>query len=420
MSQVLAIRRRWATGGVALMAVLAFTIGADPSSAADPPDPSASGSADPFAQDMDSETLATMRRQEALQPAIAMIQNALAINDSGLASLAFEGDGIAIYWKGKVPPELTVAVEDARRIGSVVIRPARFSEAELTEQAAKISRVAELEGDLQSISLNYDGSGLTIEKLPAQAAAARSAKVGRTLRAIESIVAEARLTVPVKTMTGGPVELLDCSSPGCRRRDDMAPWNGGLYIRNPDSPVQPNWCTSAFGVRAMGEYMLMTAAHCGTYPDRFYDYVGEYVGWIVDEDWDKDIMLIRAPGYYRMWDGTPTTSTSKIVYAYANKIVGELLCQSGATSGTVCNMQTQSGTYSSYGCDSDGLHARNGEGGQAGRWCHWPGWRQWRSCILAERRWRDRQGSSLRAADHQLCRNALPGHGRYHCQSLVP
>jgi streptogrisin D len=31
-----------------------------------------------------------------------------------------------------------------------------------------------------------------------------------------------------------------------------------------------------------------------------------------------------------------------------------LLCQSGATSGTVCNMQTQSGTYSSYGCDSDG------------------------------------------------------------------
>ena len=139
------------------------------------------------------------------------------------------------------------------------------------------------------------------------------------------------------------------------RRDDSAPWNAGGYIYNPDASDGRTWhCTSGFAMNYNGASYVITSAHCGTPPDRFYNYNGSLMGSSYKEDWDKDMMLINARGYPWMFDGTATTTTHKVVHSWGYRATGELLCQSGSSSGTVCGLKTQSGDVTNQGCDSDG------------------------------------------------------------------
>lgn len=67
-------------------------------------------------------------------------------------------------------------------------------------------------------------------------------------------------------------------------------------------------------------------------------------------------MLISARGYYRMFDGSPTTGNYKLVHGWGYRATGELLCHSGATSGTVCGLKTTNitnGTYQLTDSDED-------------------------------------------------------------------
>jgi hypothetical protein len=67
---------------------------------------------------MDPETLATMRKQEALQPALQAIWDEQRQNPtSGFAGVAFEVDGLTLYWKGGLTPGMETAL--ARRAASV-------------------------------------------------------------------------------------------------------------------------------------------------------------------------------------------------------------------------------------------------------------------------------------------------------------
>ena len=75
-----------------------------------------------------------MRQQEALQPAIEALQAEVDREpNSGFVSLAFEGDGVGIYWKGDLTAGMMKALAIARQFGGVTIRPAPFSRAELRD-----------------------------------------------------------------------------------------------------------------------------------------------------------------------------------------------------------------------------------------------------------------------------------------------
>lgn len=122
-------------------------------------------------------------------------------------------------------------------------------------------------------------------------------------------------------------------------------------------------CTSGFAVTVPawgGRTALLTAAHCATWRagqgDWFHDGADELIGRAsVNEDWDKDIMLIDASGWYWMWDGSPTTTNHKTVHSWGYAVGNESVCQSGATSGTRCSLQTDSNfNYSYQLTDSDG------------------------------------------------------------------
>lgn len=174
------------------------------------------------------------------------------------------------------------------------------------------------------------------------------ARAGGRFRDMQAVVTERGGRVPVTiTQAVQDSELLSS------RRDDSSPWNAGGYMYNPNAGVGTEHCTSGFAMNMDGISYVMTAAHCGTPPEPWYNYNGTLMGNSYKEDWDKDIMLINARGYAWMFDGTATTSTHKVVHSWGYRATGEYLCQSGSTSGTVCGLKTQSGDWTNYGCDSD-------------------------------------------------------------------
>ena len=272
--------------------------------------------------------------------------------------VAFEGEGISLYWKGDLPPGMKKTLEMARAVGPITVRPARFSLAELEAAAAKIEAAANPTngGDIQEIIVKHDGTGLEVLKMPAETAAAvraKAAALGRGVPSAEQIIPDLGLRVPVTVKpAGAPIQLLSCAST-CNRQDDTSPWNGGTYLIVDNTPTGDKHCTFGFGVVKGGQSYLLTAAHCAT-DELVYDYTWERIGGVYQEDWDKDLLLINARGYGHIFDGSATTGRAKGVKSYGYPVVNELLCQSGSTSGTVCGLKSLDGSYTTYGCDFDG------------------------------------------------------------------
>jgi len=114
-------------------------------------------------------------------------------------------------------------------------------------------------------------------------------------------------------------------------------------------------CTTGFGVRRGSTTYVLTADHCATYPDQVHDAANELMGGVHAGDWDKDLLLLNARGYFKIFDGGPATTATKNVLGWGYHATNELLCHSGAVTGVRCGLRTQSGsTYALYGCDSDG------------------------------------------------------------------
>jgi hypothetical protein len=308
------------------------------------------------------EVLAIMRKQEALNPAASIIMRAAILDGGGYSNLAFRGKGLTLYWKGQLPPAVAAAVATARRMGLVEVQPAAYSLAELRAEAEKLLGPDGLGGsDIQQIAYESDGSGLLVEKMPKRTAAAAAAKSAQPVANAEQKIAAANMRVPVTISTASRPLLFQGCLP-CSRLDDSSPWNSGSFTRWKSQYAHPGkdvGCTTGFGVNLQGQSWVLTAAHCATrysgWGDNAYDGAGELIGRATaTEDWAHDIMIVNGRGYGRMWDGLPNTRTYKVVRSWGYWIDGEFLCQSGATSGTVCSLQTQRQTVANHGCDSDG------------------------------------------------------------------
>jgi streptogrisin D len=188
------------------------------------------------------------------------------------------------------------------------------------------------------------------------------AKAGRTPTTAEKALSRAGLTVPVELVAAeSSMSFQACAGGMCRRTDDEAWWNSGGRVRMRHATNQPFYgaCTSGFAVLYLGTTYLLTAAHCATWHaglgDWFYDGAGELIGRAsIVEDWDKDIMLIDARGWYWMWDGSTTTTNHRTVRSWASPAWNELVCLSGAFSGTQCSLEVDLGTFAYQLTDSDG------------------------------------------------------------------
>jgi V8-like Glu-specific endopeptidase len=298
-------------------------------------------------EQLDPKTLAIMRRQEALQPAVRVLYEAyLKSPDSGFTGIAFEGDGLALYWKGQLNNDMLAIINQARDIGPVEIIPAAFSLAEMEAEAAKIERAVKSLGgsDIQAIITRFDGSGLDIERMPFDTAEkvslARVRAGQRGLRTVEQVLAGLDLRIPVHLTTASePIRLMRT------RRNDNSPWRGGGYYRSFRGTQLRGTCSTGFGINAFGRTWVLTAAHCATAPDVAYQGDDKQrMGPVTRENYPHDLILIDAPGSPRIFDGAWNNSSgySKNVYGWNYTAKDEWVCQSGAASGVVCDLKTGS------------------------------------------------------------------------------
>ena len=307
-------------------------------------------------------TLAIMRRQEALRPAVAALEQAQSkFPDSGFASIAFEDDGVTLYWKGPLPHEMNEAIQVARQAGPVQIKNAAFSLAELEAAAEKIHQAARALGgsEIQAVSKRDDGSGLDIERMPpgtlAEMRTARAAAGRRTVASAEQVLAGLDLGMPVRVTTASePIRLMS-------RQDDPPAYWGGAVFETWRGQERRAFCSTGFGVRRGDQTFVVTAAHCGTPPDVAYQGSPRIrrMGPInSNEQWQYDLMLINAPAGFRIYVGPKDTGSTRAVIGWETTRAGQLVCHSGASSGTVCGLKVDSTnvdvTLPSDRRDSDG------------------------------------------------------------------
>ncbi|WP_257387779.1 S1 family peptidase [Tahibacter caeni] len=318
-----------------------------------------------FLDHVDPAIVATMRRQEQLQPAVTALYEAhLQSPGSGFAGVAFEGDGVTLYWKGPLSLDMYKAVGQARKVGAVAIKPAAYSLAELEAAAAKIDERAHVLGgsEIQAVVMRYDGAGLDVELMPRatlkERAAARAKAGAIGIASAEQVLAGLDLGVPITlAIADAPIELAS-------RTNDSPAWNAGGYWESRRSGQVRGLCTTGFGIRAYNRTWVLTAAHCATAPDVGYQgFDGQYMGPVTRENYSYDLILIDAGGYHRMFDNVqPNGNDYKNVYGWGYHSANELLCQSGFTSGyyystVICGLKTGSSQNISVSCstpDSDG------------------------------------------------------------------
>jgi hypothetical protein len=293
---------------------------------------------DSWSGDMSPQTLAIMRRQEKLEPALKILGDEhVQDQSSGYAGIAFEGDGLTLYWKGELTPGMAASVDNARAIGNVSVKQAKYSEAELKAAGASINQQIKALGatDIQTIGYPADGSGLHIELQPdatRQSWAAARIKHGKpAIVSAPELVARAGVTVPVTfSVASAPMtKTVD-------RYHDSPAWNGGGVWYNVSKGLR---CTTGFGVHGYGSSFVLTAAHCASNGDDIELSSTDLGNIVYIDDWRSDILLLNTPGWHVIFDGGPTTSTTKSVLNWGFWAQNELVCQSGTTSGTVCNIK---------------------------------------------------------------------------------
>ncbi|WP_182907396.1 trypsin-like serine protease [Microbispora sp. H13382] len=276
------------------------------------------------------------RRQAPLVAAADEIRKAVESGPSaGYAGIELAGDRVVVWWKDKVPGRVRAAIGRAGKAVTVEVRPAEYSQSELSEAADRLwaASGADHGGRVHAVKLALDGSGLTAAVREQDAALARQElpKVG----------------VPVEMVAQEPMTL------NKTRCDDDAPWYGGAAIRNATigtggpcgGTSGPGYhCTAAFAVHINLVRYLLTAGHCGAPGDRFTDAAGQTIGTAEAEHVGHDLLLIRVTGVVSVndatgwiWDGKPGVNDFvKPVAGWGWTYKGQSLCVSGATSGATC------------------------------------------------------------------------------------
>ncbi|MEU8207055.1 hypothetical protein [Streptosporangium sp. NPDC049046] len=314
----------------------------------DPPKPGEQVEKEPFSY-LSPETKKRMDAQEPLRRAAKPIMDAVlsSTKDLGFAGIKLEDDFVQVWWRGDVPAQVEPVLAEARLNAQVKVGSARFSREELRETAVAIRKelADNPSGPLHAVGVESDGSGVYVETEASQA----KTDLSKTYGSLDS-------SVPIE------IKIAKRGVPA-GRMNDTAPFYGGMRIVSDDGPA----CTAGWPVTATSNpsfQYLLTAGHCtGMYTNWRNGNGSVYIGQTLLERADHDLALIHAQnGVGRhMWDGgvvggwnTSGEFTKRIV-SWDHVYEGQWLCQSGQTSGAVCNYQVvTSGDYAYCGNDAYG------------------------------------------------------------------
>ena len=305
---------------------------------------------------------ALMAAQEPLMRVANRIQSeAPDTQISGLAGLALDTAHrtVDLYWHGTLPAALTTEIAEADDEGiRVAVTPAAFSRSFLDAEVDRLMAAAtpsKAGARLSTLSPRNDGSGLDIGV--SGLAAGQAPMITNDASAL---VPGLKSTVPLHIHADAqhyrPLAL--------RQADVPLYWAGGLLRINNNNA----WCSSGFAVHDANGSYLMTAAHCG-WTD-YYTGAGVRIGRTVRTTYSLDGQIFSAASGGRVWDGTSIADTTgagqfskRVDYASINT-VNEIVCDSGAFSGAVCDIIITNTDFTINGEVSHGILATNAK--QAG------------------------------------------------------
>jgi hypothetical protein len=294
----------------------------------------------------DEATLKLLQAQETLSRAASEIRweveknwNAQAGGSGNYNSIKLNSDAVVLRWKGELPDNIAQAVERARRIAPVRVEAVANSRIDLKAAASSVGDFIEAQSKVGGAYHGVwviDDERIRVDVLPKQdIAAAREALP--------------KVSVPVEVRQIERVQLMS-------RYNDSPPWWGGArYFAERYGQVRSQ-CTTGFGVTNGSTKYILSAAHCGTYPDRAVDPTWEFMGYVGAELWSHDIVLINtASAGSRIYDGGVNVGEfSKGVAGWDWVYSNDFLCHSGSTSGVMCGFRPIAWAERVWGCDSDG------------------------------------------------------------------
>ncbi|WP_345529368.1 S1 family peptidase [Nocardioides endophyticus] len=265
---------------------------------------------------------------------------------------------VTVFWSGK-PPQALLDLADKKPNGiTVSIESSSYSRAELNRGADAIEK-AGLYKKLELMFVDPDvESGLTIGTGRKEPFTEDDLALVREISKIDAIKVE--YNVP-------PVE-------GYSRTNDAAPWKGGgrLRLRTPSDAVHV--CTTGFPVILGGTGRLLTAGHCDPQTNDIYrDGNGDNIAPAGAAAYRPgiDSLLIdpaASPATTsQVFDGGYNTNSKLTVKNYASNWVGDPVCGSGATSGTLCGtVYDDSVNINAFGSTVNVIYARAPAGGLLG------------------------------------------------------
>lgn len=240
---------------------------------------------------------------------------------------------ITVYWKGDLPDLVATYLNTTAALLGVevhIVNGASFTRDEAQAAAAGVgaSDVAQAAG-VTSISVNADGSGLTVQMADGEPTAAVK----------DQIAQAAGINAADISYEIGVGQLVDKAG---SRTNDVAPWKGGGRIRQGS-----HGCTTGFDVLDGTAGRIVTAAHCD--PEQTHvvqDGVGDAIapasGTAFKTNIDSESIdpTVSPATIARIFTGAWNSSTVATVKNWASNWKGDTVCMGGATTGAHCGTIT--------------------------------------------------------------------------------
>ena len=294
-----------------------------------------------------------MRQQVPLADAGSALDTALRGDRAHYAgvSISPENRQVILYWHGDRTPVMATALRRAVGAlggdGDVIVRNARYSQAELDAEANRLVGTKAAGGTVVVASARPDASGLDL-----------------------MVTREGAVTPAVVSSVATSVSYGPAPAPDFGRFNDTAPFNGGAAIVNPGRGLE---CSSGFSVaNQFGQRFLLTAGHCGQVGDQWQTATGGPIGTTPLTVPQRDVELVSTPSAEPdIYNGGPDASGQGIgesllgISGARRTLAGELICQLGAFSGPRCDIQILShATVNINGVNIQEIKARTRDGSE--------------------------------------------------------
>ncbi|ANW22672.1 hypothetical protein [Streptomyces clavuligerus] len=264
-----------------------------------------------------------------------------------------ERSSITLYWKGGVPAQVRQAMRSDRRV-KVRVATAPYTEHQLKTARDRVVRQWGALPGLTSIGPSPDGKGLLVGVAAEGGKPVAARKATAFSRGVSGITGGVAV---VKVESASPEASVGKASVGARAvgRNGQQAYGGARWMFTKDG--QQYVCSTAFGVRYPGTAVQLTtsAAHCGSQWGKAYS--PEYpssrpFAWIdtATHDRDASILYPEQNGANRFfqpriwwgpWVGSPSGQKTLPVRGLNGNHVGQRVCSSGASSGTICDLRIE-------------------------------------------------------------------------------